>query len=110
MAVSIINKIKIMTQYVKTLCCRSINKITLLTLFKYFLASLLSMPAKSVAKNDPTPVIRSMLKTGTHAVAKSSMRPIIYFEGSELCNASYPEMNHKVCVKYLMDSYNRQKY
>jgi hypothetical protein len=90
------------------LCCRSISKIiavfmhplTLLTLFKCFLASLLSMPAKSVAKNDPTPVTRSMLKTGTHAVTKSSTRPIIHFEGSKLCNASYPEMNHKVCVKY----------
>jgi hypothetical protein len=54
----------------------------LLTLFKCFLASLLSMPAKSVAKNDPTPVTRSMLKTGTQAVTKSSKRSIFGFEGS----------------------------
>ena len=49
-----------------------------LTLFKCLLASLLSKPAKSVAKNDPTPVTRSMLNTGTHAVVKSSKRPMIH--------------------------------
>jgi hypothetical protein len=51
-------------------------------LLKCFLASLLSMPAKSVAKNDPTPVTRSMLKTGTHAVMKSCTRSIFCFEDS----------------------------
>jgi len=51
---------------------------TSLTLFKCFLASLLSKPAKSVAKNDPTPVTRSILNTGTHAVVKSSKRPMIH--------------------------------
>jgi hypothetical protein len=40
------------------------------------------MPAKSVARNDPTPVTRSMLKTGTHAVMKSCMRSIFHFEDS----------------------------
>jgi hypothetical protein len=40
------------------------------------------MPEKSVDKNDPTPVTRSMLKTGTHAVTKSSTRSIFHFEDS----------------------------